>query len=91
MKKALALLVGCAIIAGCGDGRLINDTWHGTYGFANQNTDKDPKVCYKLIVGNLVWSVLLASTIAAPIYFVGWSLFEPAPDNSYCTNKFEEK
>ena len=29
------------------------------------------------IVGNVVWSVLLVETVIAPIYFLGFSLFEP--------------
>jgi len=39
--------------------------------------DENPDIKYKIIVGNVVWSVLLAETIVAPIYFFGWSLYEP--------------
>jgi hypothetical protein len=34
-------------------------------------------MCYEIIPGNVVWSVILIETIIAPVYFVGFSMFEP--------------
>ena len=48
-----------------------------TYGFFNQDELRSDKVCYRLSIGNVVWSVLLIETIIAPVYFVGFDLFEP--------------
>ena len=42
-----------------------------------ENMVPDPRVEYKLIVGNVVWAVILSETIVAPVVFVGWYLFEP--------------
>lgn len=82
MRRVIAIL--CAVLllslsVGCGDAQVINGTYHDTYGLFNQ-VKKDPKVCYRVIVGNVVWSVLLIETFFMPLYFVGWSFFEPNPD-----------
>lgn len=38
---------------------------------------KNPDVAYRLIIGNIIWSCILVETIIAPIYFIGFSLYEP--------------
>jgi len=47
------------------------------YGLFNQEKKKIEGVEYKLVVGNVIWSVILIETIGVPIYFIGWRLFEP--------------
>uniref|UniRef100_A0A6M3LMX0 Lipoprotein n=1 Tax=viral metagenome TaxID=1070528 RepID=A0A6M3LMX0_9ZZZZ len=49
----------------------------GTYGLINKDDDMNPNVKYRLIVGNFIWSIILAETIIAPIYFIGFSIYEP--------------
>jgi hypothetical protein len=39
--------------------------------------NKASDVCYDIVVGNVVWSILLIETLVAPIYFVGFSIMEP--------------
>ncbi len=84
MKKLVALTLAASILlAGCGDPRSLPTGPKGemknypTYGFFNQSTDKSDKVCYELSVGNVVWSIILIETIVMPIYFIGFSLFNP--------------
>jgi hypothetical protein len=36
-------------------------------------------VQYKTVVGNVIWGIILVETIIAPIYFFGFSLYEPVP------------
>ncbi len=48
-----------------------------TYGLFNESTDKSRNVCYKISIGNVVWSILLFETVIAPIYFIGFSLYNP--------------
>jgi hypothetical protein len=62
---------------GCGDIKIIN--WHeyDTYGITNKSEKKDPDIEYRVIVGNVVWSIILFETIIAPIYFICFSLYEP--------------
>jgi hypothetical protein len=30
-----------------------------------------------MIIGNIVWSCILVETVIAPIYFLGFSVYEP--------------
>lgn len=84
MRKIVTFLLCFVLLCslGCGDGRRINGSYHDTYGVFSLEK-KDPEVCYTMIVGNVVWSVLLVETLIAPIYFIGWSLWEPV-DSENC-------
>jgi len=82
MKKLISiLLIVCFVfmvtLTGCGDPKTIDGKTYGTYGFFNEKTHKNQDIEYRVIVGNVVWSVLLVETIVFPIYFVGFSLYEP--------------
>jgi hypothetical protein len=86
MKTAAVL---CAVLMltlsmGCGDGQVINGEYHDTYGLFNAPSNKDPDVCYRAIVGNIVWSVIGIETVILPVYFIGFSMYEPIPDED-CT------
>ena len=76
MKTAM-LVISMAFFVGCGDARTIDGVRYGTYGLFNESTDRSPDVCYETIWGNVVWGVLLVETVVAPVYFLGWSLYEP--------------
>ena len=77
MKVIAALfLVLCLFCAGCASDRKIGGMWHETTGLATRDTEH-PCVHYKFVVGNLIWSIILIETIIAPVYFLGWSLYEP--------------
>jgi PBP1b-binding outer membrane lipoprotein LpoB len=86
MKK-IAMIVAMAVaLTGCGeplevvesknDGSFTTKVYP-TYGFFNEGTLKSDKMCYEVSVGNVVWSIVLMETIIAPIYFIGFSLFNP--------------
>ena len=85
MKKTLLafVLVAAVALAGCGNAQNLPTGPKGemknypTYGALNASTKKSDKVCYEVSIGNVVWSVILFETIVMPIYFIGWSLFEP--------------
>ena len=70
---AAALLLG---VVGCGDNLYQDGKKYETWGVFDRRTERDPDMCYKIIVGNVVWSVLLVETLVVPAYFVGFSLFE---------------
>lgn len=85
MKRTISMLCVALILmlsVACGDGRTINGEYHDTYGLFSQN-EKDPDVCYTTIAGNVVWAIILVETIVAPVYFIGFSLYEPN-DDKYC-------
>lgn len=82
MKKIICtIMMGiCLVFTGCGDVKTLGGVTYDTYGFLNQSEKKNPDVRYELITGNIVWSVLLCETIIAPIYFLGFSLYEPVAE-----------
>ena len=83
MKKLLSILLiasvlftGCANSipdgpGGCNGGQDIESV-----GLLTQD-EKLPNVKYKICVGNVIWGVILVETIFMPIYFWGFSCFEP--------------
>jgi hypothetical protein len=80
MKK---IIVICMIfilfvqIISCGNTKIIDGIEYDTYGLLNQDDKKNPEIKYKVIWGNVIWACILIETIIAPIYFFGFSLFEP--------------
>jgi len=85
MKKIIAVILAVAIMSlatGCGSDMVINGKNHSTYGLINADQEKDPAVKYKVIVGNVVWGIILLETIVAPVYFFGFSLYEPVGPKS---------
>ena len=73
----VVLMLSGLFLTGCGQDKRIGKHTYTTYGLLNQSDKKNPNVDYDLIIGNLVWGCLLFGTIAAPVYFFGFSLFEP--------------
>ena len=77
-KSLLAILIAISLVlSGCGQSLTTSTKTYPTYGFFNKSTDKSKDVCYKISVGNVVWSIILVETIIAPIYFIGFDLFNP--------------
>ena len=78
MKKVLIVLIIVAFaLTGCGSAKVIDDVKYETYGLLNQDKMKNENVEYRLIVGNFIWGILLVETVIAPVYFFGFSIFEP--------------
>ncbi|MEK7139888.1 MAG: hypothetical protein AAB805_01030 [Patescibacteria group bacterium] len=77
-KRLFAALIALSLaLSDCGQPLSTNHKTYPTYGLFNESTDKSKDVCYKVSVGNVVWSIILIETIVAPIYFVGFSLYNP--------------
>jgi uncharacterized membrane protein len=80
MKKVICFMmiaVFCVTILGCGNTKNINGVTYDTYGLFNQADKKNDAIQYRIIIGNIVWSCILVETIIAPIYFLGFSMYEP--------------
>ena len=80
MKKIISVLLVISMalpLSACGDSKVIEGKEYDTYGLFNKESKYNPKIEYDLIVGNVVWSVLLVETAVFPIYFLGFSLWEP--------------
>lgn len=72
------LIFSCMVfISGCGTTRVIDGVEYDTYGLVNKHDIKDPDIEYRIIPGNVIWGAVLFKTYAAPLYFYGFSLFEP--------------
>lgn len=77
MKKLIAVVAACSLLAACGRPIDYNGKHYPTHGVFNEDTAKSKDMCYEVSVGNVVWSVILIETIVFPIYFIGWSLWNP--------------
>lgn len=76
--KFIALLFLVLVgLAACSDPKVIGGVTYETYGLLNQDEVKNPDIQYHLVMGNLIWSIVLAETVVAPVYFVGFDLYEP--------------
>lgn len=67
----------CFFITACGSNKVIDGITYETYGLINENDKKASHIKYEPIYGNIIWGVLLSGTIIAPIWFFGYSMFEP--------------
>ena len=76
MKKIIALLMLILFIS-CADTKRIDGIKYNYYGFFNQNTEKNPDIEYRIVLGNVVWGIIFAETIVVPVIIIGWALFEP--------------
>jgi len=80
MKKMLitALLALSLMTSGCADNATLSDGHeYSTYGLFDKDDVKNPDVVYDLEWGNAVWGTIFSATIVAPVYFFGFSLWEP--------------
>ena len=77
MKQIIATILLSILLVGCADERVINGKRYPTYGLLNADDNKDPGIRYRTVGGNIFWGIVLVETIAAPIYFFGYSMFEP--------------
>ena len=88
-RLLLVLIVMSLTLSSCGQTLSTGQITYPTYGLFNESTDKSKDVCYKISVGNVIWSIILIETIIAPIYFVGFSLYNPVrmkkDANDQCT------
>lgn len=74
MKKILVCLMLAVMLSACARGMNVNGKYEDPQGVF---TDRNPKVQYKVSVGNVVWGVILFETIIAPVIIFGWYLWEP--------------
>ncbi len=81
-------LLAFVVIGNRADGMVVNGSYHEPYGFFNME-QKDPQACYRVVFGNAIWSAVGFTTAIAPIYFLGWYIFEPRPDEDCPYQTFE--
>lgn len=89
MKKLVSLLmiVSLLFLINCGNDKEIAVLDKATgqaetktflqYGLFDKEEVRDERIQYKVIVGNVIWSILLFETVVAPVIIFGWYLYEP--------------
>jgi len=83
MKKVTSILLTfifiCTIftVSGCGNTMEINGVTYDTYGLFNKDEKKNDEIQYELVWENIILGVFFFHTIVAPIYFYGFSMWEP--------------
>ena len=77
-KKFASIAVATSLfLSACGDTLEVDNKTYDTYGVFNADEQRNPELKYKLIIGNVIWGIILVETIIAPIYFFGFSLYQP--------------
>jgi hypothetical protein len=66
-----------SILTGCGEPMRVNGKNYPSYGLFNESTSKSKNMCYEISAGNVIWSIVTFETVFIPVYFVGWSIFNP--------------
>ncbi len=77
IKKLIVIVLVILTLTGCADSWTYEGVTYESYGFINKENVKDSKIEYRIITGNVVWGVILCETLAFPVYFFGFSLYEP--------------
>lgn len=84
MKRIISLIIVLSLIlVSCGRPATIGGVEYETVGFIemvapnNVTGDYSKEIQYEVCWGNVIWGVILIETIIAPIYFFGFSMFNP--------------
>lgn len=82
MKRFMAIVMITLMLSACGRPQTLTTSdnktkTYPTYGLLNEKTEKSDKVCYEISAGNLVMSILWVETVIAPVYFIGYSIYNP--------------
>jgi hypothetical protein len=85
MKKILILVVSiCLSLGSCAKDKHINSREYSSIGIvdllAKNNfsiTRYDPNIRYEVCWGNVILGAILVETVIAPIYFYGFSMYNP--------------
>jgi hypothetical protein len=77
MYKLLIVVILCVILVGCGSNKIIDGIECKTYGLINEGKNRKENIEYKIIIGNFIWGILLIETVIMPVYFFGFSIYEP--------------
>ena len=77
MKKCIIFAILVVFIASCSTPMYYDGTKYNTYGIINANNEDRSNAEYQVVWGNVVWGVLLFQTIIAPVYFLGFDMYEP--------------
>jgi len=76
MRKILITLICAVLLSSCGSSMVVDGTEYETRGLLTYE-ERPKEIRYEPIIGNVIWGVILIETVIAPIYFFGFSMYEP--------------
>ena len=79
-RKIVCLVVLTVIfcsLGACARPMTICGVTYDSYGLLNSDEKRNPDIQYELVWGNLILGAIFVETVVAPIYFFGFSIFEP--------------
>lgn len=85
MKHLIVFVIIVSMfLVGCGQSKKIDGVTYNTVGLAEMygpknvvGSDFSEDVQYEICWGNVIWAVILCETVICPVYFAGWSLYNP--------------
>lgn len=80
--KLITVCAVATLLGGCAKSKVICGVEYVPYGLLNADDKKNPDIEYEVIWGNVFWGAVLAETVVAPIYFGGFSIFQPVGQKS---------
>lgn len=73
----MLVIIMLLVTLGCANSKTIDGVTYDTYGLLNKDEKQNPNIQYELVWGNIFWGAVLVESIFAPIYFFGFSMWEP--------------
>ena len=77
IRTIVSIVLVAAVLGGCAKSKNICGIEYQPYGLLNSDDKKNPAIEYEVVLGNVVWGTVLFESVIAPIYFAGFSLFQP--------------
>ena len=78
---SILLLVVASLFTSCAEPKTIEINKKQVvvqpYGLANEQAVKNDSVVYQMSSGSVICAIIFCETVIAPIYIVGWDLYEP--------------
>lgn len=80
MKRLISLVLVVLLISSCGKSLVVDKVEYKPVGLISMNTKNNTysdSINYEPCWGNIILGAILVETIIAPIYFYGFSMFNP--------------
>lgn len=77
MRKIMCVVLAASLLAACAQPKTIDGVTYGPYGLLNSDDMKNDNIRYEVVWGNVIWACILMETVVFPVYFFGFSLFQP--------------
>ena len=74
--RILIILLLAVLFISCAENKTIDGKVIPPYGLFNEEAVKDSTIIYQVSPGSVIFGIVFIETVIAPIYVVGWDLFE---------------